>query len=37
MEREGLKEILVSSKTVNFDLNTLQDTTVDMNVMSPKR
>lgn len=37
MEREGLKEILAGSKTVNFDMNTLQDATADMNVMRPER
>lgn len=37
MEREGLKEVLVGSKTVDFDLNTLQDATVDMNVIRPER
>lgn len=37
MEREGLKEILAGSKTMNFDMNTLQDATVDMNVMRPER
>lgn len=37
MEREGLKEILAGSKTVNFDMDTLQDVTVDMNIMRPER